>query len=318
MEFLKLPKNFFTDLNLPGKKPLGPVEVDWNHKYSKGLTFVAVINQGKVVDLISGESGTPTGTPVFGVGRDGKKVAFDPGGPFTFPNISKANTKFNDGFTKDNGFSVAIGLQTTIAQARVILEKGTTEQIVVQETGSGNLLWQTTVSGISSLSTFAISDGLPHNCVFTAKDIGTSLTRHKIFIDGELDVSESRSYEMPAPNTNDFVVGARAGGSSPLEGDIYYLFIWDHELEDNVARELTADPYQILKPIEPINYFTSTTAGTTINTTLGILSLTKFDTTITIGTVSTILATSETLNLTAFQTTINPEEVNVFMFGAIL
>ena len=61
-----------------------------------------------------------------------------------------------------------------------------------------------------------------------------------------------------------------------------------------------------------------TTAGTTINTTLGILSLTKFDTTITIGTVSTILATSETLNLTAFQTTINPEEVNVFMFGAIL
>jgi hypothetical protein len=249
----------------PGAKPVGPLKLKKLHPGVKGLIFALVVKDGRFYDLLSGEVGAVTGNPTFGIGPGGPGMQFDGNDLFSFPDISALGTKFNS-FDKAIGWSVALGLSFTTTSNTVIAEKSTNRTLTLQTSGSA-VSWRTEGPGSVATKSSIINDGKPHNLVCTAKDAGTNLTHHRIFLDGAKDADATEAYEMPVPNTSDFVIGARSGGSVGFLGDLYHFFVWDYELVDTLGTRLSKKPYEIIEAdTAQIYNFPSVAAVTSVTT----------------------------------------------------
>ena len=253
-----LPKSLHPDFATPGKKPIGPVEIDWSNPLSKGLKFVVLFRDGVAREAISGVFPGVTGDPEIKVLNRGWGATFDGNDVFSYSAISGITSPLSEAFDLASGFTYGFCLAFTTTGNTVIAEKGTGRQ--GPQTLSGRVHWKSAGSSGNASNSSIVNDGIPHNFTLSAKTVGANV-RHIICLDGSLDIDEEKIYSADPVTSDPFVIGARNGGAFGFPGDLYYWFVWDRELSVAEGISHTANPYQILKPATAQVYNFPTVGG---------------------------------------------------------
>lgn len=237
------------ELLIPGRKPVGAVEVDVTHSLSDDL-FLLHLPQKALVDVdlygkrkptVSGSS-LSLGVSVGGVASTGATtagnyIAYADSPDFDNPNITifavvrhtgssyLSNTIACRNFTGGNvGFK--LGGRTSAggggAHDGMSFYNGTWRYAGVPPDFTG--------------------DGLVHSITGTYD--GNTL---KYYQDGKLETSNSYAGTLPA-STADIDIGSYQNDSTWWEGDIYCVMFFRRALNDAEIESLSANPYQFLVP----------------------------------------------------------------------
>lgn len=238
MAYIELPKLYHPDFATPGRKPVGPVEVDYSSSISKKLRQLVYAHRSNDIDLIGGVSYTPTSTKL----RDGwicngssSYIDYD-NVDFTNLHTFFAYVQFDSGTggrVLDANGSNRVILERNSSNGKLRLYHGTwNESSLVVPTGKPVLVGWKTVSG----------DGT------------------HVFVDSQVEwVVDTQRVFAP---TACAIFAHNAGTVNFCAGKIFYAGIANGELSDAEIASISRDPYQILRPSIPMMFFTSAGGAT--------------------------------------------------------
>lgn len=244
------------NLLIPGRKPVGPVQIDWSHPLARDIEACWVTPWGKQLRDLKGKYITTTGTNPATIQRG--NLFYVPSGT-TGTEYDLRPSAAGDRTLYIRGRS---NLTTTQICLSIRLGSGSFNQVSLGynywTTGAVN----TTITG--GFSAFATRDPDPHSYSYTAAGIvaaGEWFTLVGVFKSGEalkiyvngkkLSVTSSLTFDVgdgwsAAQHTE--IGGAADGGSTGWNGDIATAGIFTRALSDAEATSLSANPYQFLIP----------------------------------------------------------------------
>lgn len=248
----ELPKRSHPDFAIPGKKPLGGVEIDWSNPLSKKLEYCFLGTQG-ARNLVNGVPDVLTGNTV--LRRD--HLYFD-------GNVS-STVEIQTPFDKigDSVFSTFIIADNDSTAANPIL-------IARGDTSANEWMLRLTHvnTSVSRLSFYA-NTGQTNNAPADLLDrvggsygfsYGDSTEKNVVYHKGDKLTTDSSGTLVDVSGVSKPLTlgGADAHTGRVLKGSIYYVLGFSRYLTDREHKSLQQDPYQILKPATPMHYFTPT------------------------------------------------------------
>jgi len=133
-------------------------------------------------------------------------------------------------------------------------------------------------------------DGKLHTVVMTI-DLSGATGKLSLYIDGVLDTTASGSEPVSVTTVNVIALGAflRLSASGFWKGSVFLAGVWNRVLEDNEARSLSANPWQLFKPQSRRLWFAG---GTSVN---GTATISGVSATSGVGTITATGGASTTL-----------------------
>lgn len=266
---LPLPKELHPDFYNPRKKPVGPVEIDWDNPLTEGLVFAEfLLNERRErIEPFTGLRSTHTGNLKFSKSSEG--VAFDPegfGGVITygasdwwdfgaddFTVIVRSNPPAS-GITAD--FSNGGGGNQWRLNPNFNQSAASSPGDYAFLTYAGSFL----NAGTSGAN---VADGEVHTWggSRTGNDLG-------LYRDGALIASNSGTPKNVTAGTNtDMQVGGWNAGASPST-QIYFALAFRKGKSAAEMKKIADKPYQILKPATPQLFFVASGGGPITNLSL--------------------------------------------------
>lgn len=241
------------ELLIPGRKPVGPVEIDWTHPLSKSLVFCCVLTPTGTFDLVSGKQLSYSGTHTPG-SRGGEMMWVFDGASDNFQLDQPPNMA-------DMGGSMTVlwrgALDTVTSKVHVFAGCHATTN------GSSNNYFdfRTDSSGNAvcvraDSAGYAINDGpqLTANALLTVtyKVTGGTSTAGTFCVNGKstaASISTDTSSNGTPSTTEPIWIGQRRdSGSICLQGGMSMVAGWSRELTDTENESVTLNPFQFLKP----------------------------------------------------------------------
>lgn len=226
------------NLLIPGRKPVGPVEIDNNNQTTKGLVSAYLLNGiGDAVDLRSTNDGANNNVTLTTV--NGDSSAYFNGSSAFYDLGSNSNLDTPDGLT---------------ILTRYVVRGGTGHRILwgndqnpgyryFDVNGSNQFCRFNNLSGDTLTGAATLSNNTPYTgaCVWD----GANVT---LYLDGDVDATEASTGTLQAL-TNNYAIG-QYGTSSGLyfNGEIFFLYIWRRGLSAREIKHVTDNPYSLFKP----------------------------------------------------------------------
>ena len=246
-QFFVPPKNVRAPESLVGRKPLGPVEVDWTHPLSQGLVVCTDISPASVKDLVSGDTFALSGTPTFGIKNGGQAVI---GGTADQAVIQLTGDR-----------QIADDAPMSFVLIAAFDNANTTRNRAVRllNTTAGSIYWVESGNG----STSDIYAGIFNGSVYS-DNVLTQITAKKPYtyvnvFTGSNYISTIFDQKGQQYDRDALVVSTTGGavdsvcllsnsGSLGMEGCVLYFCLWNRALNRAEEVAIGNDPYQLLKP----------------------------------------------------------------------
>jgi hypothetical protein len=237
-----LPDEFVREpaLLVPGRKPVGPVEIDWSHPLAKGLeyAFVPTFNQiGRKIDLTGkrdldydsgGYDQTFNGVQIF----EGREAHYIQG---TAATLYRLKVDCSDLQNKPLTLACRLHLLAT-----------TDAGVVIRSSADNILAWRAAgtfdcrVGGTNYTNGGIFNLNQTYDYSISSGASGVSVTA-----DGE-EVVSGGAGAGATMGTLTFFDDDKSGGDA--NGYLFYVFIWSRELSKGELNAVRRNPYQFLKP----------------------------------------------------------------------
>lgn len=247
-----LPKQYHPDFATPGKKPIGPVEIDWDNPLAQGLVYFW--HGG----MVNHNATTGVGEQV--VGGAVRKVLNLPfaGSIFNSANFNGVGgssgrtvvVHARHGAFAPSNFSDAQAVGWGVNSAGELFDFG-----VNTSSGQGPLgnMRLSVASGFAVANGPSLNDGGQH--IF-AVSVSGNVNQSRFALDGALHgINDSGARALNSSVTTQLTIGSDAanktGGSwygTAAGTGVGLALVFDRELSDVELHKITADPYQIFKP----------------------------------------------------------------------
>ncbi len=238
------------NLAIPKKKPTGPVEIDWSHPLAKGLKFFTIFNNGAFVDLVNKDTATIT--------VNNGEIKYENGhGSFAVGAINNSLVSY-DGrdIVATNGLTFA----TNVRPAEVGTFKywcnlespsDATEVIFWQNGATLRLSWGVAAGTSIYKGTTIVAE--EWQSVAASMDSTGDPTKSKLYYQGKLVASPTTGGTAITPDDMDQVnIGNRSTGARGWDGHMEYMAVWETQLSDTDYQSFERNPYQFLKPKQPL------------------------------------------------------------------
>lgn len=240
--FLQLPKEFHPDFSRPGVKPTGRVEIDWDNPLAQGLSFASFCSGFEDRAILGDAPKASTGTKKV----DGyeaiasQRLSYDNRGLnpscgsllMTFRRTSSPHLFGKFAVTTDAEFQLLRGASDTVL--RLAINNNT-----------------------ASFTTPNLYDFEWHKIAVTWDETTNART---LYIDGAFIGTDSTAFTGGTLST-DLNFLNRADGSRPIAGLMSYGILYNRALSSSEIASLSRDPYQILRPAQPMMLFQSAGGG---------------------------------------------------------
>lgn len=259
--FFELEKNHHPDFAVKRQAPRGPVVLDVNHPLYSALDEFYLAQNRRMIGLKHLKPAVPTNTT----------AGWGPTGGYVERSESDTLDCGDEPWMSDSGTNMS-----------VVAHYSTTDSdhtVVARRDGGSIIQWQWYVSNALNEITWKIgstnnvmysgtppakySDGFPHV-------VGVSVTgsASTLYHDGEIDGSSAAS--GTAGSSVNLAIGNRwetypAAGFGMDGGKIYSVMFFNRALTDFEQKSLSDDPYQLLKPAVPMQWYLPTAAAGATN-----------------------------------------------------
>lgn len=258
MPTFELPKVLHPDFQLPQRKPVGPVEIDWLNPITRGLKFLYVADGFEIFkDLVTGDIGIVGGVrPLPKVNRNGERVvAVTVAGAtsVSFLNVQVSvgagAVSFAAGWEWDGigqGFRTVVSLPG-VADLGVYAPTSNVDHRIAQDSSAGNTV---EFSGAKMVAVEPTTIGITRRD--TTNTAGTQFAYH----DG-IEASANTEQAQAYGGGNGFGVLLFVGQNTEFSGgSMSWCGVWNTQLSAAQNLSLHNNPWQMLKPKIPVFYFT--------------------------------------------------------------
>ena len=264
-----LPKTYSPDFQNPRVKPVGPVEIDWSNPLTEGLWAVYLMEGPDPLNLVNGKRASRIGTPDFSInGQEGKV-------------FSEHNSAANSGLTLNNG---AINSNEITVLGRTSYGDVTIDHALFNINAQALVFWADTNLGALRLAAYT---GTSPNYASTFATVANydkfysiglqavrsgSETSTETWVDGIKTATAANTGITDWTASTNVTLGIVDTFIKDTRGEISYAFIWSRRLNDADFKEVTDNPYQLLKPVQTVTYtptfvtLEATVAGTSSTT----------------------------------------------------
>jgi hypothetical protein len=225
------PRMEMPELFEPGRKPVGPVEIDWDHPLARGLLFA---------DIGGGDLATSAQPELLlGAARERGDYAFDG---------TDSKVDYGDLAQVD-------GLAKMTAMSSLINADGNNAGVFSKRSDTGNGSWQVWdfsgkvfariyIGGVANSATGTSTR--PVGAAYTAGLWYDGATLRAIYNNG---FEGSLSVSGTIDNTSDSVqLGWSFSDAYSLSGSIQWAFVWNRALSSSEVALVHKNPYQFLIP----------------------------------------------------------------------
>ena len=285
MAFLPLDKKFHPDFAIPGKKPVGGVELDLTNSIARRARVVMLPDgKGGQYDLVGRQMPTVNGT----LKSEGSSIGLAQSFNKSTDYLSFAN---NDRFVPGEVgiFVIATWDGVYNNQSNVLVEKDYTSAalpfyvyrcIHSRSASLPNIdaLWNQggTFRSIAPTPTFAPTADKPFSYALSIKDGAQDLYGGNV---GSITSQGSTAFSGTITNYNTpLQIGQSQLFTAHNQGGLIYLvLIVDGGFTEAEVRSLDKDPYQVLKPVTQTGYFTAEAGVTSALTGTATATITETD-----------------------------------------
>jgi hypothetical protein len=257
-------KHFNWDFSEPGRKPTGPVEIDWDNPLARELASVYLFQEsgGDVLELVSRRRATNTGIDFQATVHGWEAVPDNNNDDFTLSNS-------DSGLAASSDLTVfTIAKTTSSGSGRRLLQYGpnllgTTGGFYFSHTGTAQ--GQIGLGTASNFQFVSSGNNFWSTTDYNKNSVTLRGTTVKFYKDGTLYTDTSIG---AARNTNTdktmtlFERQDNAAGRN-WDSNCRVVYIWKRALSSAQVASLTRDPYQLLKPAVPQTYFVPAAGGAT-------------------------------------------------------
>lgn len=254
-----LPKEYSPDFSSPLRKPVAPLELDWENPLTAGLLYYFVWQDGQAIDLVKNRPVTLT-TASIALKHDETNAYIDHSGraqaessysPFDVITTGSLSffCKFKQPSTsRQTLFCSRVGNAQSHIEIRLNSDANGNQNaddinIFIRDTGISGTVAQNVITG-------------DWQTVLGMRDGGT----HRIYVDGVDAASASRANDNLS-GSPDFVFGGLPNTTTiNYTGDRSLDIGWDRALSAAEAYSLDRNPYQLLKPQAPPLYLVPSAA----------------------------------------------------------
>lgn len=286
-----LPKQYSPDFSNPNKNPLGPVEIDWSNSITKGMITCRVGNrfQNELsrrrwnLSSVDGNLIVSSRGAAYNITNTAGDFTIDPLFVGDYTGTILCGVIFRD-FNGTTFTGSADNSGASIYSQRVIDTDDSPTFCVTTKTfaspaGQHRLWfgWDSDGTAYGAASTSDLSTDTYYNigCARDATGAKGLNDGHLIYLNGaEEGRSESTagSALAGASDVNGTILGHGQWPIASVDNadiEVFYFYAWDRLLSDEEIRALNDDPYQILKPAIPIQYFISASGAFTLTADSG-------------------------------------------------
>ena len=254
MAIKQLPKFYNTDFRHLNKKPVGGVEIDWSNPLTKGLVSYFKLDGDYATDLVAGGNSTTfTGTPPTFT----PKSVITSGGADSFVNLPIPNVSIN-------GFGFIVGGRRISGSVSLSILSPTTNN------WTGFYLEDITNGRTSNNNSF---DGAVNPIVGGVPFEGGNKYAAYSISSGDFrgvanggSVAQDTGFSLTSLLFNNIVLGASkrfTNTDNEAVSEFLYIGVYNRVLTDSELKQLSAKPYQILKPKKQTVYSADAGGGST-------------------------------------------------------
>lgn len=240
------------ELLIPNRKPIGPVEIDWAHPLTKGLIrcyvptasncTLAPSATGMIQNLATGEIHK---LDVVGSTEDGIYYGKNQYGEGIVVADSSQTCRVPTIGAQDVGtLMIAASQVTTSFGNRSYFSHSDYNHQIFLEKENANDYLHIALGTASSTSTVSIPNTDEMHVL--AMSWGDTQTDSRGYINGDKVITFDRGTDQPG-SASDVTNWGRPGGT--LQHTSHVVYFWNRQLSDAEVAALSADPYQILKPV---------------------------------------------------------------------
>ena len=237
----ELPKSHHPDFALPGVKPKGRVEIDWDNGIAKGLIHYGIdfdnLRQKYTVGTAISETITDKGKTLTGAGTNNEGI--DTGDTTAYPEI------------------------TLFVVCRSTNAPGGGVSGPLHKEGNGIISWHNDNAAYQGVFTY--ESGFP------TYSFGTILADTWYALAGSADGTGGAAYkdgvktasgaDVLTAQTDELKVFEHSTSGTGWEGDVSVFYVWDRVLSDAEHASIAADPFQLFRPAIPLTYFVPAAAA---------------------------------------------------------
>ena len=250
MAFHPVEESLMREPNLwvPGKKPIGPVKIDWSHSLSANLiNFWLFTPNNRSYDLTMQY---PTTSPLPDIGI----VQAEPAASFT---ASTTDDEFDVSGVIDtsSGFTVLMRMNIPdFASGNYYIFHGygtdsATDKLSFLGYSNDFIFWDygqsVTGSGRANVSYLDYYGKWTDVGLVSS---GSANTRQAIFLNGA-QVTQQFGSDAPSGDVNNLTIGSLPAGEEGVDGSISYIMFFNKMFTADNIIEIQRDPYQFLVPI---------------------------------------------------------------------
>ena len=259
-QFFVPPKNVRApELLIPGRRPIGPVEVDWTHLLAKGLTsFVMPVGQGVLHNVVSNEliqadysDGKYKPIQHYGQGI-AAEATLDSWKITTAAEVNKALRGLHK--MQDDGLGTVLvhwyktsgGGGDTYPYIFSARNGSSGQRTYIINNNAGATVASYSWDNYTISPVFSTSDDTLYTMAITVDSSNESF-----YMNGELQDSRAGGGSI-ARSTNLGLLGQAFVSPTSSQNDVYggffFFATWDRELTAKEQKAIHENPYQLLKP----------------------------------------------------------------------
>jgi hypothetical protein len=233
------------ELLIPGRKPTGPVTIDWDNPLSKGLKRFYLLGPTFIGDLVSSKTLAFAGTDFPRTHLDGA-ISFNGTNNYAYHDNGQMADVIYDGAT----LIADPKLKSGAADAFHTVyrhEVGGTNKIEIIRNSISNK-WEFNILKGSESVCQSIDDSVNGELVTLA---GTyDKTTAKLYKNGILQDTQTAASGSIGAIGDSMHIGSWEGTADFFDGFLNYAIVYDRALEESEILSLFNDPYQFLKPAQ--------------------------------------------------------------------
>lgn len=257
---LKLPKQYHPDFARPGVKPTGNVEIDWSNPLARGLRH-CIVQTGRR-DLVSGHV------------HPGIAVTYDAARGVVLDGSAFSRLDYNTGVNAPAELSVYCSASyDSITADATLIDVNNIDFLIWADTYGGKLR-PAIFAGLAVYGTdVGFSPSSSSEYVKWGGRANAAANTGALFVDGKVSVADTSIGTRAWESSANIAFGGQYNYSRLMSGAFEFIFMWDRELSDAEFAAINDDPYQILKPAQPMMLFTSAGGGGPSTQTLLVSSI---------------------------------------------
>lgn len=250
MANLALHKYLAPGFTAPDQMPIGPVEIDWVNPLARGLVFAVFLENGNTQPILGGI----------------KNAALDLGGAGIHgwdQTVGATTSTLQYPIPKGLDYScgtIAMSFERVEAPqefAKLFITVGSEFQLYRVSSDSTVELQIGGTTGSATFTDPVFEVGVEKAITVTWDDVAN----FRQYIVNGAKGTHGGSFTGGAESNATYHLGNRENGERYAGGIIRYNLIWDRVLTDPEMADISANPYQVLKPVTDPYYFTAAAAA---------------------------------------------------------